>query len=388
MSPHLTFLLLLLAMLIPSCARGAEPAVLFSDHLDGSPTQPAVATWLRAPDPAGIVVAPDGTRVLRYERGTTWAAATQPWCGDESWTDYRVEVEILPEKMWAGIDFGVSADGSTANNLTLIRTEDDRLAFELAGIWGEACSWKLYPIGQNRPPHRPGDWVRLRVDFGDGIANVYVDGSAEPVASFRDLPRARGGVRLMTYFGSALFRNLRVTALPAHSVHARLDDPWGLARKPDSGVLRDWQVTQPHETGWAADGLPTAIGADATSWQPAPADARGVVDLTRLFTPRNESGVAFARTTLHAATDGPRTLRLTYTDTLTLWCNGERVFVGPPRQWFHPDRAKYGDSRLIPDQFEVTVPLRAGANELLVRTEITERFGWGFWMRAVPFYER
>ncbi len=385
MSPHLTFLLLLLAMLIPSCARGSDATVLFADPLDGSPTGSTTdATWVHAPNAAGFVAAPDGTRALRYERGTTWAAATQPWCGDETWTDYRVEVEILLEKMWAGIDFGVSADGSSANNLTLLHCEDDRLSFELAGIWGEACSWKLYPIGQNRPPHRTGNWVRLRVDFGDGLANVYVDGSADPVASFRGLPRTQGGVRLMTYFGSALFRNLRVTVLPAHSVQARLDDPWSFAHDPTSGVLRDWQITQPHETGWAAGGLPADVAADPVALRPAPTDARGVVDLTRLFSPRNESGVAFARTTLNAATAGPRTLRLTYTDALTLWCNGERVLVGPPRQWFHPDRAKHGNSRLIPDQYEVVVPLRAGANELIVRTEITERFGWGFWMRAVP----
>ena len=385
MSPHLTFLLLLLAMLIPSCARGAEPAVLFFDPLDGSADRASTtATWLRAPDTTGIVTAPDGTRALRFERSTTWSASTQPWCGDETWTDYRVEVEIIPEKMWAGIDFGVSADGSCANNLTLLHCDDGRLSFELAGICGEACSWKLYPIGQNRPPHLPGDWVHLRVDFGDGLANVYVDGSADPVASFRDLPRTQGGVRLMTYFGSALFRNLRVTALPAHTVRPLLDDPWAFAREPGSGILRDWQITRPHDTGWAAGGLPADVAVDPTAWRTAPVDARGVVDLTRLFTPRNESGVAFARTTLRSATGGPRTLRLTYTDALTLWCNGERVFVGPPRQWFHPDRDKHGNSRLIPDQFEVTVPLRLGTNELLVRTEITERFGWGFWMRLVP----
>jgi hypothetical protein len=265
MSPQLTFLLLLLAMIIPSCARGEEPAVLFSDRLDGSSKHLAnAARWNHAPEATGFVVASDGTRALRYERGTTWAAATQPWCGDETWTDYRVEVDILPEKMWAGIDFGVSADGSSANNLTLIHTEDNRLAFELAGIWGEACSWKLYPIGQQRPPHRPGDWVRLRVDFGNGIANVYVDGAAEPVASFRDLPRTRGGVRLMAYFGYALFRNLRVSVLPTHAARLLLDDPWAFAREPASGVLRDWQVTQPHQTGWAVDVLPAAIAADAT----------------------------------------------------------------------------------------------------------------------------
>jgi len=386
MSPHLiVLLLLLLAMYQRATANELKPAsILFADRLDAPPATSASARWNRAPDATGSVLAPDGSRALRFERGTTWAAATQPWCGDETWTDYRVEVEILPEKMWAGIDFGVSSDGSSANNLTLIHTEDNRLAFELAGIWGEACSWKLYPIGQQRPPHRPGEWVHLHVDFGDGIANVFVDGAAEPVASFCDLPRTRGGVRLMTYFGSALFRNFRVTALPAHAVRPLLDDPWAFAHGPAAGVLRDWQVSRPHETGWAVDGLTVAIAADPAAWRPALADARGVVDLTALFAPRNESGVAFARTTIHAATAGSRTLRLTYTDALALWCNGERVFVGPPRQWFHPDRAKYGNSRLIPDQFEVSVPLRAGANKLVVRTEITEHFGWGFWMRLVP----
>lgn len=367
--------------LIPHLTASAEPScLLFADPLDG--TSPSSA-WRRAPEAAACVDAPGGGRALRYERGATWDPATQPWAGDEAWADCQIEVEILPEKMWAGIDFCVADDGASACNLTLFRGEDNRLTFELAGLWGAACSWKLYPMGQQRPAHAAGAWVRLQVDVGDGVANVYVDGAELPAASFRDLPRSRGGVRLMTYYGSALFRNLRVTSLPAGTVRPRLEDRWAAARSPDSGVVRAWEVTARHETGWAANPAPAGLREAAVEWKPAPVDARGVVDFTKLFTPHNEKGVVLARTRLHLETPGTRLLRLTYTDNFTLWCNGERVFDGPPRQWFHPDREKHGSSRLIPDQFEIVVPLVAGMNELLVRSEITERFGWAVWMRVV-----
>lgn len=355
--------------------------VLFLDALDGPA---AGAAWRRAPQPAWYVEVPDGGRALRYERGTTWDAATQPWVGDESWTEYRVEVEIRPEKMWAGIDFHVADDGASACNLTLFPGEDGRLAFEFSGIWGAACAWKTQPIGQRFPSHVTGSWVRLRVDVGGEVANVFVAGDAEPVASFRDLPRSRGGVRLMAYFGSALFRNLRITALAPGSVKPVLEDPWAMARDSASGVVRAWEVTDRHAPDWGADVAPPTVIDDATRWRAVPTDGRGVVDLTGWFAPDNESGAAFARAFVQAESAGMRTIRVTYTDAFTLWCNGEPVFAGPPRQWFHPDRAKHGNSRLIPDQFEVTVPVHAGRNELLVRTAVTERFGWGFWLRVVP----
>jgi hypothetical protein len=380
MKPRPLAIVVFLALMPLQRAHATTPAPLFADPLDGGTV---AAAWRRAPEAASFVDAPDGRQALRYERGATWNAATQPWAGDESWGSCRIEVEILPEKMWAGIDFCVADDGASACNLTLFRGEDDRLTFELAGLWGPACSWKLYPMGQQRPAYVPGTWVKLRVDVGGGVANIHVDGSADPVASFRDLPRERGGVRLMTYYGSALFRNLRVTALPAGTVRPVLEDPWALARAPGAGVVREWQVTARHDADWAADAVPAELREAAIAWHPAPTDARGVIDLTRIFTPQNENGVVLARTTLEAAAAGKRALRFTYTDNFTLWCNGERVFVGPPRQWFHPDREKYGNSRLIPDQFELVVPVRAGENELLVRTEITERFGWGVWMRLV-----
>ncbi len=371
--PALAAALLLATGVVPPA--GAE-TVLFADSLDGST---AARPW-RVP-PRAPVEAPGGGRALRFERGRTWDPYGQPWVGDESWVSYRVEVDVLPETKWAGIDVHVQDDGLAACGVTLLEIPDDRIAFEMLGLSGVAGAFKLWPVGQRFAPHLKGEWVRLRLDVGPDVVNVYAGADPQAMATFYDLPRGRGGVRLATYAGSAYFRNLRVTALPEGSVRPALADVWAEARR--GHVLRDWQVSDWHGAGHGADSVPPQIARGPGSWRRVPADGRGVVDLTGHLGQHNTWGTAYARTSFVAARAGQRTLRLTYTDLFSLWCNGRKVFAGPPRQWFHPDRAKYGNSRLIPDQFEVVVPVRAGRNELLVRSEVTEPFGWGFWVRLV-----
>jgi hypothetical protein len=354
-------------------ATPATARPLFSDPLDGSAPRSA---W-RTP-PSTFTDLPEGGRALRFGRGTTWASTGQPWVGDESWSSYRIEVEVRPEKMWGGVDFHVSNDGRTGYEVTVIEG-GDKLFVEASGLWDLASAWKLWPVGQRTIPHAAGSWVRLRIDVGPGLANVFANDDPQPVATFRDIPFSRGGVRLAAYAGSALFRNLRVTALPEGSVTPALDeDPWGPVRHQQ--VLRSWKVTPRQGPGFGAEGLPPEV---TLSWVDAPVDGRGVVNLTPLVGPEATPGVAFAKAEIRAAAAGPLRAWVTYTDNLALWCNGRLIFQGPPRQWFHPDREKNGNSRLIPDQYEVTLPLAAGANEVLVRSEVTEAtFGWGFWMRV------
>jgi hypothetical protein len=360
----------------PLAAMGSEEteSLLFSDPLDGT----GQADWRKAP-PAPKP-APDGKSACRYERDANWDPATQPWAGDESWTSYRVEVDILPEKYWAGVDFHVQDDGLSACNVTLLHVED-QLVFELSGLWGDAGAWKLWPVGQRQAAYEAGRWVKLRLDVDDRVLNLYIDDDPEPMASFYDLPLARGGIRLATFAGSAWFRNLRVTRLPEGSVKPILDDPWAGVRQRK--VLRDWEITEPHSQGCCPEGASPGLTADAKAWKRTPVDERGVVNVTALFPDKNTSGVVFARTTITAGQAGTRRLKLTYTDNFSLWVNRLMIFEGPPRQWFHPDRAKHGHSRLIPDQYEVSVPVAAGENEIVVRSEATEPFGWGFWVRLV-----
>jgi hypothetical protein len=360
---------------VASLTASRADRVLAADPLDGSGT----AAWRRAP--STFVEAPSGGRAFRCVRGATIDPATLPWIGDASWSAYRVEVDVLPEKNWAGIDFHVQEDGREGCEVTVIHVPENQIVFEIAGIWDGAYGWKLWPVGQRRIPHEDRRWVHVRLDVGATSANLYIDGSQEPAASFHDLPFAHGGVRLATYAGSALFRNLRIVEIAERDARARLEDPWAAVRK--GHVLAEWAVTPPREKDYSADRLPPEVLSDTGPWTRAVADARGVINLSALFRGRNTAGVTFAKTTLTATKAGPRQVKLTYTDSYSLWCNGEKVFTGPPRQWFHPEREKHGNSRLIPDQYEVTLPLRAGANQVVVRSEVTEPFGWAFWMRLV-----
>lgn len=338
--------------------------VLFDDPLAGA----AGPGWRVAP--ASFAPAPDGRAAARYARGTTWSSQGQPWVGDASWSTYRIEVEVWPETMWSGIDFHVQDDGRSATEVTVFRV-DGKLALELSGIWGEASAWKLWPVGQKVEPH-PGGWVSLRLDIGVGVVNAFV--GEECVATWRDLPFRSGGIRLAAYHGSGLFRKLRVTALDAAAVVGQLPDAWQAA---GAGVLRDWKVSPRFAPGSA----PAQPPIDDGTWRSPIVDERGVVHVTALLPEANASGVVFARTTLRSEAAGEARLWLTYTDGFSLWCNGQRIWDGPPRQWFHPDRARNGNSRLIPNQYEVTVPVKAGDNELVVRSETSEPFGWGFWIR-------
>lgn len=348
---------------------------LAADPLDGT----GQAAWRRAP--STFVDAPGGGRAFRCVRGATVDPAALPWIGDETWSVYRVDVEVLLEKNWAGIDFHVRDDGGAASSVTVLQVPGDQLVAEAASLRGLAFSWKTQPVGQRTAPHAAGDWVRLRLDVGRSVANLYIGDTRKAAATFHDLTGGRGGVRLMTYAGSALFRNLRITELSERAVRPLLPDPWAAART--GRVLTDWQVTPAREKRHSASGLPPEVSDGSGPWTVPPADRRGVISLTDAFGDRNTGGVTFARAVLVAPKAGQYRLKVTYTDDFSLWCNGQRVFTGPPRQWFHPEREKHGRSRLIPDQYEVVVSLKAGPNTLVARSEATEPFGWAFWMRLV-----
>jgi hypothetical protein len=125
---------------------------------------------------------------------------------------------------------------------------------------------------------------------------------------------------------------------------------------------------------------------EETAWRDAKTDRRGVVNV--IATDPDEycrEGVVLARADVESPEETTRRMRLTYTDQLSVWLNGEPVFAGERRGWNDPGRSEAdGWGRLMPDQFEVELPLRSGGNEILLRHEVNEPlFGSGFWARLL-----
>ncbi len=354
--------------------------VLFEDPLDGS----EVDGW-RVP-PGRFVEHPEyGTVFLLEPAEGERTAKNPPWVGDEDWTWYRLEFEVCTtgeNDGWVGPDFHVMDDGS-CNNLQVYTTRDrDEAVFESSGRWAEGqLAWKLFPFGQEMVRLPKGEWAKIQIDVGNSFANVYVNDADRPCYTVRYLPFSRGGVRFWNYVGSGYLRNFKVTALAAGEVAPVLEDPW--TRVIEGDVIRSWTVSPLLGEGTGKDEALAAFSAGKWGWLDAPIDVRGVVTMSALGDAVSEKGVVFARATVRAGEAGTETCRLTYTDQLTMWVNGVEVFRGEPRGWFDPGRSpEDGFGRLIPDQFEVELPLDAGENEVLVRLEVNEPlFGSGFWMR-------
>lgn len=372
----------------PACADRSDDTmahqsgeILFEDPLDGTPRE----GW-RVP-PENFVEHPEHGTVYLLEPGEGSTVENPPWVGDETWESYRIEFEVCTtgeKDGWVGPDFHVRDDGSSSLNLQFYSTrERDEIVFETAGRWGHgSLGWKLFPMGQ-RFVHAPkGEWVKVRADVGGDFLNVYLNDDPEPCYTVRYLPFARGGVRFWNYYGSGYFRNLRITAHGEGEMSPVLEDPWD--KVVGKGIVRGWRLSRLLPEGAGKDDALTSVASEETGWREVPVDARGVVVVSAAGPEyATEKGVTFARATVDSPGRAVRICRLTYTDQLTMWVNGEEVFRGEPRGWFDPGRSSedwFG--RLMPDQFEVELSLEPGANEILVRLEVNEPlFGSGFWVR-------
>jgi hypothetical protein len=353
--------------------------VLFQDNLDGSLEE----GWAIPPD--NFVDHPQYGRLyyLDWEKEESKYPTKFPCVGDETWQDYRIELEALPASQggFLGINFHVQSDLMGACNVHFPLEASGRSeAFQTLHIWDQSCAWKLYPESQAYAIFPTGEWIPLRLDVAKTCANFYAMGVSRPLMTLFDLPYRRGGVQLFALAGSGYFRNLRITQLSPDEIVPEFDNPW---RAYDNlNVIRTWQVTSPQQSDLGAAGIPEQIYSPEVEWITAQSDQRGVINLSSLFPENNTKAAVFAQATIQSSERTKRVCRLTFTDRLALWCNGVQIFEGPPKGWNDPNREKYYGGRLIPDEFEVELVLESGDNTLLLRSEVTEPWGWAFWLRV------
>ncbi len=377
----LAALLLIISFTSFSDSNAQKGKVLFQDALNGE----TVSGW-KVP-PTNFVDHPIHGKVYLIESsargGNEFFAENEPWIGDETWENYRMEIEVLPTGgHWFGLDCHVQNDGASGFNISFFTFDTTRVvtleAMGFNGGYQGAWSWKLWPVSQKQPLVKKDEWLKFRVDVGETVVNAYVNDYTEPVFTVYDMPYANGGVRFFSLSnGKAYLRNFRVTSLSEEDAAPVLEDIWKDVR--DLDIIRKWKITPPQPSEFGLETIPEKIHSPEMKWIDAELDGRGVLNLGALFPGQNTKGTAFAKTTIFSAENKARKAWVTYTDRCIVWCNGELVFKGPNRGWNDPESNH--DCRLKPDNYEMELPLKKGENEILLRSEVIENWGWAFWMR-------
>jgi hypothetical protein len=362
----------------------AEPGdILFEDPLDGT----IVPEWRIIPG-SYIRLPDDG--VVYYMQPARIGSITQlPWAGDQSWKNYRIEIEFMIEeganRGFIGLNFHVQEDSVRSNNIGFFtggELPSDRWLETSVHYNKNNLSWKLWPFSQKSFRLEANKWYQLRIDAGASIANVYVNNDTTPVYTTYALPFAAGGVQFWQYGGSAYFRNLRITELSDNDVKPVLADIWNTVYR--RGLAEKWGITPLLAPEIGIDTLPPEIAAEQMEWQKIDTDPRGFVNLSAFFSDNNAHRMIFARTYVRVGSGGPASALFSYTDRANVWCNGKLVYEGIARGWYNKENisAEDGFGRLLPALFEFDMPLNKGKNEIIIGQEIKEpQFGSGFYLR-------
>ncbi len=235
-------------------------------------------------------------------------------------------------------------------------------------------AWQLY----NGPGYTaacelpPDTWIRLRLEFRDEQARLFIGGSRTPALVVQYLKHApvHGSIGLdAPQDGSAYFSRF------SYHEDATLEFAAAPAQRILPGTITHWELSRVFRTSAIdMERTPEQQELEEPRWERVESEAGGLVNVAR-FRARtgSEAECVWARATIRAAEDGPRELQFGYSDAISIFCNGRLLYAGSSA-YRERDPSFLG----IAGYFDaVFLPLEEGENELLLCVSESSG-GWGF----------
>lgn len=233
--------------------------------------------------------------------------------------------------------------------------------------------WQLYHgPGYGTPVRYPyNEWIRVRVVFWEGQAQIFIEDMDDPVLEVPHLKleAGSGGIGLRAQNAPAYVSGFSYRALDK-APFARI--PLPELQSPEGRVMR-WEVSSPFAASrlQAIDELDPSDFPDL-DWQPLQSEPSGIVNLARLYGNADGRDTVIARAVIRTTRGGGRTLLFGYSDKVRVFVNGRAVYSGD--NTFRSRDYRYLGTIGLFDA--VHLPLESGDNE--VWFAVTEAFGgWG-----------
>lgn len=305
-------------------------------------------------------------------RGNTHVVKTGPGFGDGT-----IEFDLAPTDLgdFAAITFRRASFTNHENIYLRLRRSGDFMAMQYAPRVNGSSTWQLYrefAVETEWPRNR---WTHLRVEVRGSRMEIFAGTATSPVLT---VPRLRNGTTdgEIGFWARVNDRPLEWAAAISNLQVRRLPSPVTLTAAPNAPVqfVWNWQISEPS----AAAGAILAVPPSLTKWTAARAEESGLVNVNRLFPVQKQRSVVFAKHTLTSDAARRVLAGVGYSDDVTVFVNGEPLYLGG-NGWNSrtPALNSFVDTRWE----SVFLPLRVGANEIVLAIADDQLFGWGFALR-------
>ncbi len=234
-------------------------------------------------------------------------------------------------------------------------------------------AWNLLPHYQGNASFRQENWNHVRIQIAGKQMLIFVNSEIRPTLT---IPRLEGN----TTHGSFAFEGQMVVA---HlTVRATIPVASGWLAGPDGydptdndpRYIRHWQVSQPDTIATGIDFGKNMLPGKQTAWTPIDAERRGLVNLTRMFGRSSPRRIVWLKTTLQSGKEWNYKLRLGFTNDVWVFLNGKYLYTD--KNYYDEPSMKIPRARVSIENCSFNLPLKAGANELLIGVA-NDFFGWG-----------
>ena len=281
------------------------------------------------------------------------------------------DVVFNKERSFLGVNFR-SVDNENAEQFYIRPHQSGNPdATQYTPVYNGLSAWQLYHKGfGGRTSYHFDKWNRVKINVKNEKGEIYVNDMTTPLIKVPKFlgPSNKGGISFFSSNKEACFANIKISN--ESSVNELS------AAMPESA---DIEYIQSFETSNSfpsrlleKDGFIYEDFYRSLTWQNLDSDIYGVLNIAKAQSKKKPNDTVIAKATVYSETDTLKTLTFGYSDKVTVFLNGKKLYSGT-NEFKSRDYRYLGTIGLFDSLY---LPLIKGQNE--ISFAVTERFGgWG-----------
>jgi hypothetical protein len=231
--------------------------------------------------------------------------------------------------------------------------------------------WNLLGHYQGPALIKNNEWNHIKLVVSGKQMRVYVNDLSSPALH---ITRLEGDTRQgsLAFDGSSIIANLTVKPnateglVPTEGVDPTYNDP---------RYIRQWAVSQPMPLPKGRELTDDDLPKPDAKWEYIEAERRGLVNLSRQFGKSETRQIVWLKVKMVAASEQKRQLQFGFNGEVWVFLNGQIAYVD--KNFYRQPIMKEPEGRVSLENTSISLPLKAGENELIIGIAITNIFGWG-----------